>query len=607
MRIPLFLLMAMLLIPALLSAQDAAALYKTHCASCHEASAQTRAPARDVLRQLTPERILDALESITGVMSAQGLARTPAERRALALYLSGKPFGTEKPLDMDRIACKQPQTFTDPLSRPNWNGWSNTLSNSRFQDGAAARLDPARVPQLKLKWAFAYPGDIMAYSQPTVAGGRVFVGSAGHRIYSLDAATGCAYWVYVADSGVRSAITIGQFNNSTTYAAYFGDLSGNVYALDAATGKQLWKTSADKHPAARITGAPRLYAGRLYVPVASLEEASSSLPDYECCTFRGSIVALDAATGKRIWKTYTIPQAPRQAGKNKKGVRQWAPSGGGVWATPTLDVNRRILYVTTGDSYSAPAAKTTDAIIAMNMDSGKMLWVRQLLDKDAWNVACLQPDKTNCPEGAGPDFDFGSSAILVDLPNGKRALVAGQKSGMVHALDPDREGEILWQVRAGRGGVVGGIEWGPAADDKNMYVAVSDIPFGAELDPKVGGGLLALQLSDGKQLWRAEPAPCPEGRKGCSPGQSAAVTVIPGVVFEGSLDGHLRAYSTNDGRVIWDYDTAREFTTVNGVAGRGGAVNGPGATVVGGMVFVNSGYGFFGQMPGNVLLAFSAD
>jgi polyvinyl alcohol dehydrogenase (cytochrome) len=556
---------------------------------------------------LTPERILDALESITGAMVSQGLARTPAERRALAVYLSGKPFGSGAQTDTNPGACKEPSGFADVLSRANWNGWSPNASNSRFQNRAAAELDPDRIPQLKLKWAFAYPGDILAYAQPTIVGGRVFVGSAGRRIYSLDADTGCTYWAFVADSGVRSAITIGSLNNATSYAAYFGDLSGNVYAVDAANGKLIWKASVEKHPAARITGAPRLYSGRLYVPVASLEEGSGALPNYECCTFRGSVVALDAATGKQIWKTYTIPEPPRQVGKNKNGVRQWAPSGAGVWSTPTLDPANKVLYVTTGDSYSAPAAKTTDSIIAMNMDTGKMLWIRQLTDKDAWNVACMQPDTTNCPKDAGPDFDFGSSAILADLGNGHRALVAGQKSGMVHALDPDREGEILWQVRAGRGGTVGGIEWGPAADEKNMYVAVSDISFGGELDPKVGGGLLALQLSDGKQVWRAAPAPCPEARKGCSPGQSAAVTVIPGVVFSGSLDGHLRAYSTTDGRVLWDYDTAREFMTVNGVAGRGGAINGPGATVVGGMVFVNSGYGFFGQMPGNVLLAFGVD
>ena len=247
--------------------------------------------------------------------------------------------------------------------------------------------------------------------------------------------------------------------------------------------------------------------------------------------------------------------------------------------------------------------------MALDMESGRMLWVRQLTEKDAWNVACIQADSTNCPQDAGPDFDFASSAILVNLPNGKRALVAGQKSGVVHALDPEREGEILWQARAGKGGIVGGIEWGPAADEKNIYVAVSDAQLdqNGQVSSKGGGGLLALQLADGKQLWRAEPPPCPETRKGCSPAQSAAVTVIPGVVFSGSLDGHLRAHSTADGRVIWDFDTAREFTTVNGVSGHGGAINGPGPTTAGGMHFVNSGYGFLGQMAGNVLLAFAPE
>ena len=523
-------------------------------------------------------------------------------------YLSEKTFGTEKSVDPDPTGCSEHKNFNDPLSQPNWNGWSNSPSNSRFQDGIAAGLDADRVRRLKLKWAFAYPGNIMAYSQATVVAGRVFVGSALGKVYSLNAATGCVYWTYTTNSGVRSAITIGPLNNGASFAAYFGDQSGNVYALDALTGELIWKNTVEKHPAARITGAPRLYAGRLYVPVASSEEASSRSPDYECCTFRGSIVALDAVTGKEIWKTYTIPQASRQVGKNDKGVTRWAPSGVGVWASPTLDVNHKTLYVTTGDSYSAPAAETSDAIIAINIDTGKIVWVRQLFENDAWNLACVQDDRTNCPEDAGPDYDFGSSPILVDLGNGRRALVAGQKSGIVHAVDPDREGEILWQVRGGRGGAVGGIEWGPAADDKNLYVAISDIPFGeAEPDPRVGGGLLALQLIDGKQLWRADPAPCPNDRQGCSPGQSAAITAIPGVVFSGSLDGHLRAYSTTDGRILWDYDTAREFKTVNGAPGHGGAINGPGATVVGGMLFVNSGYGILGQMPGNVLLAFSVE
>ena len=603
-----FLLICLFSMPALILAQDGAALYRRHCAMCHEASAQTRAPSRDALRQLTPERIVYALESIASPMSSVGLARTREERRALATYLSGKPFGTEKPLDLDRVGCKQSGAF-DPASGLGWNGWSPDPSNNRFQTAAAAGLDANQVARLKLKWAFAFPGDIEAYAQPTVVGGRIFLGSEGRRVYSLDGATGCVYWSFTADAGVRAAITVGPVNDAGSYGAFVGDLSANVYALDAASGRLLWKTNVDRHRAARITGAPRLHAGKLYVPVASLEEASGASADYECCTFRGSVVALDAANGKQIWKTYIIPEQPKVAGKNKKGVRQWGPSGAGVWSTPTVDTDHRLIYVATGDNYSLPASRTSDAIVALDMESGKMRWVRQLTEKDAWNVACIQADLTNCPEGAGPDFDFASSAILVHLPNGKRALIAGQKSGVVHALDPDREGEILWQVRAGKGGVVGGIEWGPAADEKNVYVAVSDVQLdtNGQVSPKAGGGLLALQLADGKQMWRAEPPPCPETRKGCSPAQSAAVTVIPGVVFSGSLDGHLRAYSAADGRVIWDFDTAREFTTVNGVSGHGGAINGPGATAAGGMLFVNSGYGFLGQMPGNVLLAFAPE
>ncbi|PWT81054.1 MAG: hypothetical protein C5B57_11280 [Blastocatellia bacterium] len=381
-----------------------------------------------------------------------------------------------------------------------------------------------------------------------------------------------------------------------------------MYAVDAATGKLLWRSSVDKHPSARITGAPALYRGRLYVPVASLEELTGSLPDYECCSFRGSVVALETTTGKQIWKTFTITEEPLPRGPNKKGVQRVGPSGGGIWSTPTLDVNRNTLYVTTGDNYSQPATTTSDAIMAVSMDSGKVLWSRQMTANDAWNVACFGGDATNCPEGAGPDHDFASPAILVDLPGGRRALVAGQKSGVVHAVDPDRQGEILWQVRLSEGGIFGGVEWGPAADGANVYVALSDLKSNlAVVDNKVGGGVHALQLADGKHVWTADSVPCPSDRKGCSPGHSAAVTVIPGVVFSGSLDGHLRAYSTTDGRVLWDYDTAREFETANGVPGRGGAINGPGPTIVGGMLFVNSGYGFVGQMPGNVLLAFSTE
>jgi polyvinyl alcohol dehydrogenase (cytochrome) len=459
-----------------------------------------------------------------------------------------------------------------------------------------------------------------AFAQPAVAGGRLFVGSAVRQVYSLNASTGCIYWAYDADFPVRTAISVGQAGNG--WAVYFGDQHGNAYAVDAATGKEIWKTRVEEHPAAVITGAPTLYNGRLYVPMSSMDEFLSTQQTYECCKFRGSISALDAATGKTIWKTYTIAEEPKALKKSKAGVQMWGPSGAGVWSSPTIDAKRHAVYVTTGDSYSDPAARTSDAFLAFDMDTGKLLWSRQLTEGDAFNVACAIPGGANCPESKGPDFDFGQSAILVSLANGKRVLVAGQKSGMVHALDPDQQGELLWSTRVGKGGTLGGVQWGSASDGQNVYAALSDIavkPLFApteksintslgpvELDPKVGGGLFAIRLADGKSAWTAPPPGCGSNPK-CSPAQSAAVTLIPGVVFSGSVDGHLRAYATRDGKILWDVDTAREFPTVNGVKGNGGSLDGPGAVVAGGMLYVNSGYGFIGQMPGNVLLAFSVD
>jgi polyvinyl alcohol dehydrogenase (cytochrome) len=304
-------------------------------------------------------------------------------------------------------------------------------------------------------------------------------------------------------------------------------------------------------------------------------------------------------------------------------VQLWGPSGAGVWSAPTLDPAKHIVYVTTGDSYSDPPARTSDAFMAFDMDTGKVLWSRQMTPGDAFTIACLSPDRTNCPDANGPDFDFGASAMLVNLPNGKRALVAGQKSGYVHALDPDQQGEVLWQTRVGQGGVQGGIEWGSAADEQNVYVAVSDVGilpvagpkpeanksiFGSYfvLDPKAGGGLFALRLATGERVWHAAPVPCGD-KRGCSPAQSAAVTHIPGVVFSGALDGHLRAYSTRDGRILWEVDTARDYQTINGIKANGGAIDGPGPVVVNGVLYANSGYGFVGGVPGNVLLAFSVD
>jgi polyvinyl alcohol dehydrogenase (cytochrome) len=581
-------------------AQDGEAVYQKHCAQCHDKGVKGvgRAPQLLTLSLMTPERVLAALT--TGKMAEQGKALTPAESRSVAMFVTGgKTFGSEAATTQG--ACAEPApAFDKPFSCPYWNGWGVDASNRRMQPAAMAGLRADQVPQLKLKWAFGFPGAGKASAQPTVVGGRIFAGSDSGKVYSLDAATGCIYWTFKADRSVRSAIGIGPVG--AKWVAYFGDQNAQAYAVDAATGALLWKVRVEEHPAAMITGAPALYEGRLYVPDSSYEEVTGGSPKYECCKFRGAVTVLDAATGKQIWKSYTIAEAPHPVRKNKQGTQLWGPSGAGVWSSPTIDPKKHAVYVTTGDSYSDPAAPTSDSFLAFDMDTGKLLWSRQLTEGDAYNLGC--PTGDNCPESKGPDFDFGCSPNLVDLPNGKRALIAGQKSGMVHALDPDQQGELLWSVRVGKGGPLGGVQWGNASDSQNVYVAVSD--HYATQNVKEGGGMFALKLTTGERVWSTPPPGCGD-KSGCSPAQSAAVTVIPGVVFSGSLDGHLRAYSTIDGRIVWDVDTAVEYQPVNGVKAKGGSLDGPGPVVVGGTLYVNSGYGMFGEMPGNVLLAFSVN
>lgn len=605
---------AALLLARPVVAQDGAELYQRNCAMCHDGGAD-RAPGRDALRDMTPERVLAAME--TGPMISMANGRTAAERRAIAEFLAGKPFS--KPLDTrpsaQAMCAADRRGKFDPNAGPIWNGWGHDASNARFQDSHAAGLSADDVPRLKLKWAFGFPGDVQSNAQATLAGGRLFVGSVGGNVYALDAETGCVDWFFAAAGSVRSAVSIGRPANggSARDLAFFGDGTATVYALDAGTGAVVWKTKVDDFPVARLTGSPTYHDGRLYVPVASGEEGSGSVPTYECCRFRGSVVALDAATGKQLWKTYMIPEPAKPTGKNKIGTQLWGPSGAPVWASPAIDERRRTVYVTTGDNYSDPPSSMSDAFVALAMDTGKILWSRQMTPADAYTSACRLPDKTNCPASNGPDFDFGASPILVTLANGRRLLVAGQKSGIVHALDPDNNGAVVWQTRVGQGGTMGGIQWGSAADQTNVYVALSDIgrvmltysQF-TDADTNRGGGMFALRLETGERVWYTPPAGC-SGRARCSPAQSAAVTAMPGAAFSGSVDGHIRAYSTADGHVLWDFDTVRPYETVNGVQARGGSLDGPGPVVGRGMVYVNSGYPTAGGMPGNVLLAFSVD
>jgi polyvinyl alcohol dehydrogenase (cytochrome) len=572
---------------------DGSYLFHSHCASCHAPFNAMRAPWPTTVRLMLQPAILTALE--TGKMQAVGSGMSNEQRIAVANYL-GRAQTAQKDAPANPCGTGSQPMSTSPL----WNGWGVDLSNSRFQPAELAGLSKAQLSKLKVKWAFGYADATSAGGPPTIIGNRIFVAGGDARIYSLDMRSGCVYWSFLPSAPARTAITVSE-DGST---AYFGDMQARAYAVNAATGALVWKIDLDQHPFAMISGAPRLYGGRLYVPVSSAEELGGVNPKYPCCSFRGNVSALDAKTGTVIWRAYTIATPAQPTSTNAAGTEMLGPSGAAVWNSPTIDPDRHALYIGTGDNYSEPASATSDAVIALDLKDGKTLWVKQLTADDRFNIACFSPDKSNCPKNPGGDFDIGAPPILRVLKTGKSLLIVGQKSGVAYGLDPDDKGRIVWESRIGKGGALGGIEFGGAATGARVYFPLSDWTP----DPKAGGGMFALDITTGKQVW-STPAPQPAciDKAGCSAAQQAPATAIPGVVFSGSLDGHMRAYDELDGTILWDFDTTHDFPTVNGVESHGGSINYAGPVVARGMLFITSGYSVNAGMPGNVLLAFSED
>ena len=606
-------------------------VFEEQCAVCHgTTSLAPRAVSREALRAFSPERVFNALT--TGTMVANASELSEEERRGLAEFLTGRPFGNAA----DRSAAAMPNRCAsgmpmgDPSVGPQWNGMSpDPTTSARFQPAAAAGLTVEQVPRLRRKWAFGFPDGSGVRGQPTVAGGRVFVGSDNGVVYALDARTGCVHWSFEAGEAVVTAISVGTVPGSQDrYAAYFGDFQRNVYAVDAETGEWLWTMSVDDHEMAKITGSPVLdtQGGRLYVPVGSWEEVAHRIPTYECCTFQGSVVALDAKTGQQIWKTYTIPERPRPVRKNSAGTQLYGPAGAGIWAAPTLDYRRRALYVGTSNGYiDVPDSGSSDAIIAFDLDTGKRRWSTQLRAGDFHRLdsaVAHQEDRND---------DVSGSPVLYTLPNGRQILIAGQEHGRITALDPDRNGAVLWVAEAAdvmwQGGVPGadprprtpeGAGFGGAADGELYYRPLAFCSSSGSgrssgflhCDSDGTGAMVALRPATGERVWsttHATPTNCsdPEATW-CSSGLFGAATVIPGVVFAGARDGTLRAYSTGDGEVLWEYNTMQEYETVNGVRAKGGSIGGHGPAIVGGMLFMGSGYNIT-SAPGNVLLAFGVE
>lgn len=581
------------------SAQRVDAVFDQNCAACHEmgsAAKSAKSPDRKALRKLTPEAVYASLAS--GSMKDRAQPLSDAQKRAIAEYIGGRKSGTVEAGDAARMSgrCKDNPPLGGIDATASWNGWSADGTNARFQKNPG--IPASDVPRLKLKWSFGLPGATYVFGQPSVVAGRVFVAADTGYVYSLNAGTGCVYWSFLAEAAVRTAVSVAPVSGGE-FGAFFGDQKGNVYAVNARTGARLWNVQVEDHPLTRLTGALRVYENRLYVPVAGAEEGTAAQPNYPCCTFRGSVVALDPSTGKQIWKTYTIAEKPKVVRKNSKGVELWGPAGSGVWNSPTIDAKRKALYIGTGDAYTSPAAKSSDGLMALDLATGKVLWSVQDLAGDAWLVGCPE-DATkrpeNCPKELGPDYDFGSSPILKDLPGGKRVLVAGQKSGMVWGHDPDNRGAVLWKTptTSTPAPASGQIVWGGAADDGSAY-------FGLH-----SGGIVALQLTNGERRWFTQIDPVVARL----PGEEGSVSAIPGAVFSGAWDGVLRALSTDKGSVVWQFNTVQEFKTTNGVAAKGGSIVAAGPTVAGGMVYVGSGYPGLGAgagLPGNVLLAFGVE
>lgn len=575
------------------------------CAACHEHGGG-HAPALFILKIMTPASIYGALT--TGAMRVQAKELTDEDKKAVAEYLTGAELKADTKLAPP--ACTGEAAEFEPHETPAFSNWGITPENTRLIDGSTAGLDAAHLDRLHLKWAVGFEGSVRVRSQPAIAGGAIYLGTQDAHVVALDQRSGCLRWQFSTAAEVRTGIVAGAAiagHAGEKTLLYFGDIVGNVYALDAASGTLAWNDHTDPHPSTTLTGSPALYDGRLYVPVSSLEEGVAG-KKYDCCTFRGSIIAYQAESGRRLWQTYFV--GPSKLRKTlPTGAKMLGPSGIAIWDTPAIDAARGVLYVATGDNYSTPTTALSDAVVAMNLKSGKIKWSYQARSRDAWNGGCAEQGVTVCPEPSGPDFDFGAAPILATGSDGRQFVLAGAKSGWVYALDPEN-GQLVWKTKVGRGGILAGVYFGMATRGDTVFVPINDAPDGRHYDEAAKPGLYALDLYTGAYRWKAptDEHVCENRGPLCAPGAAAAVTIAGDMVLSGAGDGRVRFYDVDSGRVLWQYDTVQDTPTVGGGTARGGSMGGAaGIIAYHKMVIVESGYGFAGRMPGNLMLVFGVD
>lgn len=604
-------------------------IFDKNCASCHDNPA-THAPSREALSGFSKETVLIAQEF--GKMQPMAAHLSKLERGLIAIYLAGSA-----PVDpwIEENRCTASSTGND---RTEYVGsWGLGGHNRRFVDDEKSGITRDNVGSLELAWSLAFPKVTDMRSQPAIIGDTLYFGDKTGKLYAIDRRSGCIRASNEVLSGIRSAITAITLNDGSKLLV-FADSMASIFAVDPDSLEVVWQEAARLYETSVITGSISYHNGRLLVPVSSYEVAVSGSPTHVCCKSHGGVIALDAGSGARLWEWHGTTDATVQ-GQNSAGMDLYGPSGVSVWSTPAIDAKRNRIYIGTAENLSHPATDTSDAVVALDMDSGELIWRFQAIPDDVWNAACLN-DGANCPENAGGDFDFGASIIIAELPGGDEVLLAGQKSGDVFALNPDpdnRDGQLVWHRRVSNAAIGpnlaqtttnGGIHWGMALSGQRLLVAASD-PERDRPGYVPNPGIHALNLADGAVLWNQkiergcfiEEANKPLiGLKNMSSGKkqnfeelyrcsfyyglSAALTATPELVFSGGLDGKVRAFDLESGEILWQTTTAQPFDTVNGVKGHGGSIDVTGQVLADGWLYVQSGYSMFGQLPGNVLLAY---
>ena len=502
-------------------------------------------------------------------------------------------------LDNRTINLEQSPSFTFTRSDGN---------NPRHLDAAQAGLTTDDFPKLELAWALAFPDTSGLRAAPVIVGSTLFYSATDSgRVFALDINSGCAKWVYTADSRLRSSIAYSEVDES--HVLVFSDSAGMIHNVDARSGERIWIASGQASDnQGMLTGTPVVTGDKVIVPVSGSGVITGGNPNYECCENHGAVTALNLRSGEKLWEYHTMPAAEYTGQVSSTGVKQRGPSGAPIWTTPTVDEKRGQIYVTTGENTSHPTTNTSDAIIALDLDTGEAKWVFQALENDMWNFGCSArgPNCIILEDTNSVDFDFGGPAILVGMPD-RDLLIAGQKSGDLWALDPDT-GSLVWNQRVGEGTALGGNHWGIASNFDRAFMTIND-PEGMNENSRPG--IYSYFVGTGEPSWFYEVEPeCNDERserlRRCESlfGFSATPLSVDGAVITGGLDGRLFVFNSESGELIYEYDTVRDYETINGVEGYGGSIDSHSISAGSGMVFVGSGYGQFRQVPGNVLLAF---